>query len=77
MSEPYEQTASGFSDLSQEPFGDVPTEPEAFLRWGANLDRHHPYKYELANGKVSRMMIQVSRAHSRVTTNLLAELLGN
>jgi Uma2 family endonuclease len=65
----------GFSDRAQEPFGDIPTEPEAFLRWAANLDRHHPYKYELSKGKVSRMMIKVSRAHWLVTANILGELL--
>src|SRR5436190_18011502 len=65
----------GFSDRAQEPFGDIPTEPEAFLRWAVNLDRHHPYKYELSKGKVSRMMIRVSRAHSVVTANILGELL--
>lgn len=67
--------APGFSDLSQEPFVDIPTEPEAFLRWRVTLDRHHPYRYELSNGKVSRMMIQVSRAHWLVTANILGELL--
>jgi Uma2 family endonuclease len=65
----------GFSDRAQEPLGDIPTEPEAFLRWAANLDRHQPFKYELSRGKVSRMMIHVSRAHWRVTANLLGELL--
>lgn len=65
----------GFSDRAQEPFGDIPTEPEAFLRWAVNLDRHHPYKYELSKGKVSRMMIRVSRAHWVVTANILGELL--
>ncbi len=67
---------AGFGERTQEPFEDIPTDPDAFLRWGTKLDRHHPYKYELSNGKVSRMMIHVSRAHARVTTNLLAELLG-
>jgi Uma2 family endonuclease len=66
---------NGFGERGQEPFADIPTETEAFLRWGTRLDRHHPYKYELSNGKVSRMMIRVSRAHWRVTTNLLGELL--
>jgi len=77
MSDPNEQMLSGFSDRGQEPFGDIPIEPEAFLRWAANLDRHHPYKYELSEGKVSRMMIQISRAHWRVATNILGELLQN
>ena len=75
MSNAYEPATLGFSDLGQEPFGDIPTEPEAFLRWAANLDRHQPFKYELSEGKVSRMMIQVSRAHWLVTANILGELL--
>jgi Uma2 family endonuclease len=66
---------SGFSDRGQEPYGDIPTDPDAFLEWGANLDRHHPYRYELSEGKVSRMMISVSRAHWRVSKNVLNELL--
>jgi Uma2 family endonuclease len=70
------QSTAGFSDLSQEPFADIPTEPEAFLRWAAKLDRHQPFKYELSEGKVSRMMIQVSRAHWLVTANILGELLA-
>src|SRR4051794_15461645 len=70
------QSTAGFSDLSQEPFDDIPTEPEAFLRWAAKLDRHQPFKYELSEGKVSRMMIQVSRAHWLVTANILGELLA-
>ena len=49
------QSTAGFSDLSQEPFDDIPTEPEAFLRWAAKLDRHQPFKYELSEGKVSRI----------------------
>ena len=39
------------------------------------LDPDHPFKYELSNGKVSRTMIQVSRGHWLVTTNILGELL--
>jgi Uma2 family endonuclease len=67
---------TGFSDRSQESYGDnIPTEPDAFLEWGAKLDRHHPYKYELSEGKVSRMMINTSRAHWRVSKNVLNELL--
>jgi Uma2 family endonuclease len=76
MNHQYEKAAIGFGERAQEPFENVPTEPDEFLRWGTSLDRHHPYKYELSNGKVRRMMIQVSRAHARVTTNLLGELLA-
>ncbi len=76
MSNPYKQTILGFSDLSQEPFDNIPTEPEAFLRWAANLDRHQSFKYELSEGKVSRMMIHVSRARCRVTAYILGDLLA-
>jgi Uma2 family endonuclease len=69
-----ERTMVGFSDRGQEPYGDIPTEPEAFLRWAARLDRHQPFKYELSRGRVSRMMIRVSRAHWVVTANILREL---
>ena len=73
MTDPYRQ--AGFGERNQELLADIPTEPEAFLRWAASLDRHYPYKYELSRGEVSRMMIRVSRAHWRVTKNLLRELL--
>ena len=63
--------------LAEDLASTAPTEPEAFLRWAASLDRHHPYKYELSRGKASRMMIQVSRAHWLVTANVLGELLLN
>jgi hypothetical protein len=62
MSDPGYRTAPGFGERSQQPIEDIPTDTEAFLRWGATLDPDHPYKYELSNGKVSRMMVQVSRA---------------
>ena len=74
MSEPNGHKNSGFSDRSQESLGDIPTDPDAFLKWAASLDRHHPYKYELSEGEVSRMMINVSRAHWRITKNVLIEL---
>ena len=35
----------GFAERAQEPFENIPTEPEEFLRWGTTLDRHHPYNY--------------------------------
>jgi Uma2 family endonuclease len=76
MNEVEHTAMTGFGERAQEPFENVPTEPEEFLRWGTTLDRHHPYKYELSNGKVSRMMIQVSRAHWLVCTNILRELLA-
>jgi Uma2 family endonuclease len=76
MSEPHKNATIGFGERTQEPFQDIPIEPDAFLRWSASLDRRHPYKYELSAGRVRRMMIRVSRAHSLVTTNLLGELLA-
>jgi Uma2 family endonuclease len=74
MNDPRERTV-GFGERGQEPLADIPTEPEAFLRWAVTLDRHHPYRYELSHGKVIRMMIRVSRAHWRVTANILGQLL--
>ncbi len=71
----FSEKGSGFSEKGQEPFEEIPTETDAFLRWGATLDRQHRYKYELSRGKVSRMMIQVSRAHWMVTANILGVLL--
>jgi Uma2 family endonuclease len=66
----------GFGERALEPLEDIPTDVEGFLRWGTRLDRHHPYKYELSNGKVSCMMIHVSRAHWLVCTNILRVLLA-
>jgi Uma2 family endonuclease len=76
MSRPNEPNGAGLSERGQEAYGDIPTDPDAFLAWGARLDHHHPYKYELSEGKISRMMINTSRAHWRVTKNILRELLG-
>src|SRR5262245_29363126 len=67
--------ADGFGERGQVPLDDIPTDTEGFLRWGTTLGPDHPFKYELSNGKVSRMMIQVSRAHWEVTANILAQLL--
>lgn len=69
------RTAAGFGERGQEPFEDIPKDTEGFLLWATKLERHHPFKYELSDGKVSRMMLNVSRAHWRVTANILRELL--
>ena len=74
MSYPDYRTAPGFGERSQQPFEDIPTDTEEFLRWGTTLDPDHPFKYELSRGKVSRSMINVSKAHWRVTANILREL---
>jgi Uma2 family endonuclease len=70
-----QRTAAGFGERGQEPFEDIPKDTEGFLLWATRLDRHHPFKYELSDGKIRRMMINVSRAHWRVTTNILRVLL--
>jgi len=76
MSDPGHKPAPGFRERSQQPIEDIPTDTEAFLRWGTTLDPDHPFKYELSNGMVSRTMIQTTRGHWEVTTNILAELLS-
>jgi Uma2 family endonuclease len=68
-------TTAGFGERGQVSFEDIPTDIEGFLEWGTRLDPDHPYKYELSNGKVSRMMIQASRKHWEVTANILDQLL--
>jgi hypothetical protein len=75
MSYPDHRTAPGFGERSQQPIEHIPTDTHAFLRRGTTLDPDHPFKYELSNGKVSRSMINVSKAHWRVTANVLRELL--
>jgi Uma2 family endonuclease len=52
----------------------APAEPDAFLRWSANQPREHG-RYELSNGVVTRTMINVTRGHFIVCTNIMAELL--
>jgi Uma2 family endonuclease len=74
VNDPDTRTAAGFGERGQQLIEDIPTDTEEFLRWGTTLDPDHPFKYELSNGKVSRTMIQVSRGHWQVTSNILAEL---
>jgi Uma2 family endonuclease len=64
---------TGFGERGQEPFGEIPTEPEAFLRWASQRKREEG-KFELSRGKVTRAMINVSRHHARVCTNIIIEL---
>jgi Uma2 family endonuclease len=63
----------GFSDLSQEPFGDIPTEPEAFLVWSSQRKREEG-KFELSRGRVKRNEPYATRAHARACTNIFGEL---
>lgn len=70
MSDPH---TSGFSERGQEPYGDIPTEPEAFLQWAARQPREAG-RYELANGRVIRTVINVTRQHSIICLNIATEL---
>jgi Uma2 family endonuclease len=65
--------APGFSDLTQEPFDDIPTEPEAFLRWATQCGREEG-KFELSRGRVRRAEPYVTKAHARVCLNIFGEL---
>lgn len=53
---------------------DAPSDPDTFLRWSVNRPRDEG-RYELSNGVVSRTMINVTRGHFVVCTNIMAELL--
>lgn len=70
MSDPH---GSGFTERGQDPYRDIPTDPDAFMRWGLGRERDG-YKYELSGGKVTCMMNHISRGHWRVTKNVLTEL---
>ncbi len=63
----------GFSDRAQEPFGDIPTEPEAFLLWSSQRRREEG-KFELSRGRVRGTEFYATRAHARVCTNIFGEL---
>jgi Uma2 family endonuclease len=51
----------------------APTEPEAFLRWGAQRKREEG-KFELSRGRVTCKMINASRPYARVAKNIVLEL---
>jgi len=51
----------------------APTEPEAFLQWGAQREREEG-KFELSRGRVTCDMIWTSRNHTRVCANIVGEL---
>lgn len=52
---------------------DAPSEPEAFLRWSAGRPRHEG-RYELSRGVVTRNMINVTRAHGYICSNIVVAL---
>jgi Uma2 family endonuclease len=51
----------------------APTEPDAFLLWGAQRKREEG-KFELSHGRVTCDMIWTSRHHARVCRNIVIEL---
>jgi len=57
----------------EELIGNAPTDPEAFLLWGAQRQREEG-KFELSRGRVTCDMIGTSRHHTRVCANIVAEL---
>lgn len=74
MNKTWDNPDTGFGERGQEPFGDIPTEPEAFLRWGAQRQREEG-RFELSNGRVIRTVINVSRRHALVCSNIAFELM--
>jgi hypothetical protein len=58
---------------SEKLIGNAPTQPRAFLRWGAERTREEG-KLELSRGRVTCNMIYASRCHSRVAKNIVLEL---
>ena len=52
---------------------DAPTEPDAFLRWSAERPREEG-RYELSRGVVTRTMINVTRFHYKICSNIVGEI---
>lgn len=65
---------NGFADRNQESYEDIPTEPDAFLAWAARQPREAG-RFELSNGRVIRTVINITRRHSIICTNITGELL--
>jgi Uma2 family endonuclease len=74
MNKLWEDPTPGFGERGQEPFADIPTEPEAFLEWGSRQPREAG-RFELSNGRVIRTVINVSRRHALVCSNIAFELM--
>lgn len=65
MSEP-----NTFSERGQEPYRDIPTEPDAFLEWASRQPREAG-RFELTReGKVTMMQAGTSRYHNDICGNL-------
>ncbi len=74
MTDSNDSNSSGFSEQKQEVYADIPTEPEAFLRWAASRPRSEG-KYELSRGRVQHTMINVTRRHATIVTNITFKIL--
>jgi Uma2 family endonuclease len=72
MNKPYAH--AGFGERGQEPFGDIPTDPDAFLEWASRQPREAG-RFELSKGRVIRTVINVSRRHALVCSNIAFELM--
>lgn len=66
--------ATGFAERTEVPFEDIPTDPDAFLEWGSRQPREVG-RFELCNGRVIRTVINVSRRHALVCSNIAFELM--
>src|SRR5262245_15860632 len=55
------------------PIKSAATEPDAFLRWGAQRERKEG-KFELSRGRVTCDMISAPRQHGRGAENIVLEL---
>ena len=73
MSGPNEPNGAGLSERGQEAYGDIPTDPDAFLTWSSRQPREAG-RFELSNGKVTQTVINVTRRHSIICLNIVGEL---
>ncbi len=65
---------NSFSERGHEPYRDIPTDPDAFLAWASRQPREAG-RFELSNGKVIRTVINVTRRHAVVCSNISFELM--
>lgn len=52
----------------------APSNVDAFLKWGA--EQPEGFRYELSRGLVYKSMVNVSRAHALVASNIIFELMS-
>ena len=65
---------STFSERGQEPYANIPTDPDAFLLWASRQPREAG-RFEISNGRVIRTVINVTRPHAVVCSNISFELM--